>query len=241
VKTGKALVAKSRKAQHPQKRETGPVAKPTPKTAEEAHRAIIAAVLDYGTEAVASLALDLLELEASWPEAYKSAVKKVANAGFLLSHLLEGGSSYTKHLAKVVMAYRQQIIRELEVRTAVEYMLLDAAMDAYTHWLEGSAIARMSFKDGTSESVLRVQTRLAGMAQSYLKTYLDTMKTLTDLKQPPIRVLKVQAGQTVAVQVNEQPAGLKVSDPAKGLPYVERRNLLESAPADATPAAADHG
>jgi hypothetical protein len=33
------------------------------------------------------------------------------------------------------------------------------------------------------------------------------MKTLTDLKQPPIRVLKVQAGQTVAVQVNEQPAG----------------------------------
>jgi len=41
VKTGKALVAKSREAQHPQKRKAGPVAKPTPKTAEEAHRAIL--------------------------------------------------------------------------------------------------------------------------------------------------------------------------------------------------------
>lgn len=57
MKTGKTLVAKSREAQHPQKRKAGPVAKPTPKTAEEAHRAIIATVFDYDTVADASLAV----------------------------------------------------------------------------------------------------------------------------------------------------------------------------------------
>jgi hypothetical protein len=69
VKTGKALAAKSREAQHPRKRKAGPVANPTPKTAEEAHRAIIAAVCDYETVADTSLAVDLFVLEASWPAA----------------------------------------------------------------------------------------------------------------------------------------------------------------------------
>jgi hypothetical protein len=179
-------------------------------------------------------------LESSWPEVYRSTVGRVANIGFLLGRGLGEGSPYIKHVAKTVMAYRRQIIRELEVSTAVEYMLLDAAMDAYTHWLAVSALIRISFSDGTNDLKAKLQARLGGMGQSFLKTYMDAIKTLTDLKQPPIRVLQVQAGQNVAVQVNEQPAGPKVDGPAKGLPHVERRDLLESAPADPTPTAEDH-
>ena len=44
---------------------------------------------------------------------------------------------------------------------------------------------------------------MAGLAQSYLRTFMEAMKSLTEVKRPPVQVLKVQVGQTVAVQVNE--------------------------------------
>lgn len=159
-------------ARLPASRKAGPVAKPTPKTEEEARLAVIRALCGHNSEASTSLALDLRELEQQSPQAYDGVVRGLANAGYLLGHLVERGSAYTRNIAKTVMAYRRQIIRELEITTAAEFMLLDAAMDAYIHWVEVSSLVRLSFKDGTADSKAKFQARLGGMAQSYLRTQL---------------------------------------------------------------------
>ena len=240
MRTEKTRAARSSKARPLVARKAGPVVKPTRNTMKEVRDGLVDTLWGPDPKTGMQLASDLHNLECTDPKFYQAAVRMIADAGYLLSGVLAEGSPTAQYLARTVMAYRRQIIRDLEIGSTAEYMLLDAAMDAYVHWLEMSALVRLSFKDGTTDLKAKTQARLAGMAQNYLRTYMDAMKALTDLKQPPIRVLHVQAGQTVAVQINEQPAGAKAGRPPKELPHVERRNLLESAPADATPAAEDH-
>ena len=119
-------------------------------------------------------------------------------------------------------------------------MLLDAAVESYAHWLELSALVWESFKDGWTNKGLPHQARLVGMAQSYLRTSTDCMKALMDVKYPQIRVLRVQAGQNVAVQVNEQPRkALAKENECLDKSNGERRNLPQPAPTDATAAQTD--
>ena len=92
-------------------------------------------------------------------------------------------SPNAQYVVRTVMVYPRQIIRDLGIGSTAEYMLLDTAMEAYVLWFEMSALVRLSFKDGTTDLKAKTQARLAGMAQNYLRTYMDPMKALTDLKQ----------------------------------------------------------
>lgn len=210
-----------------------------PQTGCEARNKLIKAIFGSDDRTLASVALDLFELEENWPEDFEAAMKRLASIGTTLGQVLQEGGPGAKHISKAVLAYRCRIIVELEISTTVEFMLLDAAMDAYAHWLEMSALAWQSFKDGWAETKLKHQVRLAGMVQSYLRTFMDAMKALTDVKYPSIRVLQVQAGQTVAVQVNEQLPRPARSARTKELPHAERREDAESTPANAEAALPD--
>ena len=215
-------------------------AKAKPQTGCEARNELVKAIFGSDDRTLTSVALDLFGLEENWPEDFGSAMKRLASIGDMLVQVLQAGGPWAKHISKAVLAYRRRIIAELEISAAVEFMLLDAAMDAYAHWLEMSALAWQSFQDGWSETKLKHQVRLAGMVQSYLRTFMDAMKALTDVKYPPIRVLQVHAGQTVAVQVNEQLPRPTRSARTKELPHVERREDAESTPANAEAALPDH-
>ena len=212
-----------------------------PQTGREARTALVKALFGSDDRALSSFALDLMGLEENWPEDFASAMKRLASIGATLGEVLQAGGPHGRHISRAVLAYRRRIIAELEISTTAEFMLLDAAMDAYAHWLEMSALAWESFKDGWADTTLRHQARLAGMAQSYLRTFMDAMKSLMDVKYPPIRVLQVQAGQTVAVQVNEGTARVLKGKQPERPQNAERRDLLESAPADAEATLPDHG
>jgi len=175
-----------------------------------------------------------------WPDDFGIVMKRLAGSGLQFAQLVEAGSEPTKHTAKIVQAYRQRIIDELEITSIAEFMLLDAAMDAYLHWLDLTALTRAAYRDGTDWDLITFQARVAGMAQSYLRTFTEAMKGLTEVKRPPVQVLKVQVGQTVAVQVNENDPKPLAGGGPEVLADAERRNLLESAPADATAASAGH-
>ncbi|MHC5035603.1 MAG: hypothetical protein ACYTFZ_11270, partial [Planctomycetota bacterium] len=115
--------------------------------------------------------------------------------------------------------------------TTAEFLLLDAAVDAYWHWMDLTALTRSTYQDGTGTETSKYQVRMAATAQSYLKTFTEMLKALRDMKTPPIRILQIRAGENVAVQINEKTKVLEARHvpalPAEG----ERRGAVECAPA----------
>lgn len=212
-------------------------------TRQAARHSLIKAITNTSTKnsGGSAFAIDMFTAAEDWPEDFRAVMKRLAASGLQFAQLVEAGSESTKHTAKVVQAYRQRIIAEMEITSIAEFMLLDAAMDAYLHWLDLTRLTRAAYRDGTDGNLITFQPRVAGMAQSYLRTFMEAMKGLMEVKRPPVQVLKVQVGQTVAVQVNEN-ALKPLSD---GKPEVlidaERTNILESTPANATAASTDHG
>ena len=164
-----------------------------------------------------------------WPEQLTRLTTRMSKCAIGLSIVTQDANDHQKSITRYVLLYRQRVIRELEISSASEFMLLDAAMDAYMHYMHLSALVRSCFKDGSGGEMSRLQARIASMAQSYLKTYTESMKALTDMKLPPLRVLKVEAGHTVAVQVNEQPR--KGSNGSGEGRHLRRRKNIKSAPA----------
>lgn len=216
--------------------------KSEPTSGVEASKALVMSIFGPDTEAGASLAHNLHHLADDWPKEFKAAMKVLAKVGRQLGQVLEEGSPFAKRVTRPVLAYRQRIIAELEITSTAEFMLLDAAIESYAHWLELSALVWESFKDGWTNKGLPHQARLVGITQSYLRTFTDCMKALMDVKYPQIRVLRVQAGQNVAVQVNEQPRkALEEKNACLDKSNGERKNLPQSAPADATSARPNTG
>ena len=78
-----------------------------------------------------------------------------------------------------------------------------------------------------------MQGQLFSMAQSCLGTFMGAMKALQDAKRPPVRILKVQAGENVAIQINENTNILEASYAPQPPTPGKRRMLPESTPATA--------
>ena len=168
----------------------------------------------------------------SWPDAITDVTDHYSRCGVALSCLATNVGSVVEAMSRVVMCYRQRIIRELELDTAAELMLLDAAMSAYLDWMGLTSLARTSFKNGTNAERSRYQIKLVAMSQSYLKIYMEAMAALTAMKCPPIRILKVQAGENVAIQINEQTKILEAKHDPRLCSPDKRKTLPESTPAN---------
>jgi len=181
---------------------------------------------------LATMAAGVAEAALSWPEAITDMTDYYSRCGVALICLAENGGHTVKGMSKVIMFYRQRIIRELELDTAAELMLLDAAMSAYLDWMGLTSLARTSLKNGTNTERSKHQARLAAMAQGFLKTYMESMAALTDMKCPPIRILKVQAGENVAIQINEQTKVLEAKHDPQLCDGDKRKKLPESTPAN---------
>ena len=230
AKTSKARKRPSPKARTLAKAADSPLARlRKAKSIDDARSAVIDIIGDtecHLTETGRMLA-DAADIR---PDAVRSFGNDLAKSGMSLCFLAGPGGESVSGDMKLLLLHRQQIIDELEINSAAEFLLLDGAMDAYLHWVSLTKLARACYRDGTNSEVSRYQARISAMAQSYLKMYMESMKALADMKRPPIRVLKVQAGENVAVQVNEQarPGESQHANQAT----TKRRKALETAPAD---------
>ena len=205
--------AKSRKiavARRTTSQENVPTRRPKPKNSSatppklNAESRLVERLLDGEQESLVSSVLDFCQIAETSPATLRKASKFIAKNGLNFVSVAEQGNRADEMLAQRLLAMRRQVIEELEIQTVAEFMLLDAAMDSYLHWLVTTGLTRGLFKDGTSKSKAVYQARISSIAQSYLKAFMDAMKALVDMKRPPIRVLKVHAGENVAVQVNER-------------------------------------
>jgi hypothetical protein len=178
------------------------------------------------------MGMQICDIALDHPEAITALTATMSGSGYTVAHLASNGSASAQYMGKVILLYRQRIIDELEIDTAAELMLLDAAMDAYLHWMELTALARASIKNGTNAEISKHQAKLVAMAQGYLKIYMEAMAALTDMKCPPIRVLKVQAGENVAIQINEQTKVLEAKHDPQLCSPDKRKTLPESTPAN---------
>lgn len=201
------------------------------RTPEEARMSFVYLLYRHSEQTPLKAAHEILYGARKWPKELAAVSRNLLEEGGMPFIASSDASPVQQCHAKLVLLHRQRIIRELEVTTAADFLLLDAAMDAYLHWLTTTGLVRVSFKNGTTPETAKFQARLAGVAQSYLRIYMDAMQALTDTKRPPIRVLQVQAGHTVAVQVNEQAKALPEA-PTKELPHAKRKKICRSAPAE---------
>jgi hypothetical protein len=200
-------------------------------TGDEARMGMVRAALTDKESSLLDMGVALAKGAQKWPEEIKSLTESLSESAVALCLVAGNANDVQKSYAKYVMLYRQSVIKELEVSTTAEFMLLDVAMDAYLHWMYLTALARATYKEGTGGERSKYQARVVGMAQSYLKVYADSMKALSEMKRPPIRILQIRAGENVAIQINEQTKVLEARrvDP---LPQEDqRRTLPESAPA----------
>ena len=181
---------------------------------------------------LAGIAAGVAEAAVSWPEAIKDMTDYYSRHGVALIFLAENGGHTIKEMSKIALFYRQRIILELELDTAAELMLLDAAMSAYLDWMGLTSLARTSIKNGTNTERSRHQAKLVAMAQSYLTVYMEAMAALTAMKCPPIRILKVQAGENVAIQINEQTRVLEAKHDPQLCRRDKRKKLPKSTPAN---------
>ena len=232
TKQGKKALSKS----HP-----GPLERlRNAQTGGQAREGMLEAILTNKESRLFQVGIELADVAAKWPAEITRLTDRMSECGLGLA-LLAGDSNDTqKSFAKYVMLYRQRLIKELEVNTAAELMLLDAAMDAYAQYMYLSALVRACFKEGTnSGEKSRLQGRITVMAQSYLKVFTDSMKALNELKRPPIRILQVRAGENVAIQINEKTRVLEAHRVGL-LPQEDQRRMLpESTPAGSESAAED--
>ncbi|MDP6543525.1 MAG: hypothetical protein QGH60_05995 [Phycisphaerae bacterium] len=178
------------------------------------------------------MGMEICNIALEHPEAIAALTATMSRSGYTVAHLANNGSASAKYMAKVILLYRQRIIDELELDTAAELMLLDAAMDAYMHWLELTTLARATVKHGSNGENIKHQAKLVAMAQGYLKIYMEAMAALTEMKCPPIRILQVQAGENVAIQINEQTKVLEAKHDPQLCSPDKRKKLLESTPAN---------
>lgn len=181
---------------------------------------------------VHTMGTEVCDIALGHPEAITALTNTMSRSGYTIAHLAHNGSASGQYMAKVILLYRQRIITELELDTAAELMLLDAAMDAYLHWLELTALARASVKHGSNCENIKHQAKLVAMAQGYLKIYVESMAALTEMKCPPIRILQVQAGENVAIQINEQTKVLEAKHDPQLCSRDKRKKLPGSAPAN---------
>ena len=152
---------------------------------------------------LAKLGLQLAEAATERREALSTLGGNLGRSGYILAGLAGEGDQLVRRMARQVLLHRQQVIGELELDTAAEFMLLDAAMDAYLHWLHLTLLLRRAVRAGGGRPG-KTEARLAGIAQGHLRTYIESMQTLVRMKRPPVRVLQVKAGENVAIQINEQ-------------------------------------
>ena len=197
----------------------------------EVRSALVDAILDANIPLL-EMALGVSKATRSWPEAVATITDNYSRLGIALIYLADNGSDIVKQMSRFIMFYRQTIIRELELDTTAELMLLDAAMSAYLDWMELTALTRVSIKTGTNDERSRYQARLVAMGQSHLAVYMEAMAALTAMKCPPIRILKVQAGENVAIQINEQTKVLEAKHDPQLCSPDKRKKLLESTPAN---------
>ncbi len=210
-----------------------------PKTAEEAEQAVWNAMIVSDGRTAMATGQRIEWLASRWPGALGRKLAKLHRAGAVFGMLAGHGGGSPDRLGRIIQGHRRQIIEELEISSTAEFMLLDAAMDAYLNWMLTSGLTKVALAGGTSTDKSKHQARMSGMAQSHLRTYMDAMKTLAEMKRPPIRVLQVRAGENVAVQVNEQPNKVLEAKDVHRLPEAERRKLPESTPAIAETVAGD--
>jgi len=206
------------------------------KTKDEAQREILG-MLAGGS--LTECAYGLREAAEKWPDTFMHVSGLFLTTGSLLPSVLCQGGKHDEAVGRTVLAYRQRIIEELELSTAAEFMLLDAATDAYAHWLNTTALARATTAEGTGGETSKYQLRVAKLAQGHLRTFMEAMNALQEAKRPPVRVLHVKAGENVAIQINENKQLLEARyEP--GLPQGDQRRMLpQSAPAEAEAADRD--
>lgn len=189
-------------------------------------------VLDDRELGVHRMGMQICDIALEHPEAITALTATMSRSGYTVAHLASNGSASVQYMGKVILLYRQRIIDELELDTAAELMLLDAAMDAYLHWMELTALARITIQHGSNCENVKHQAKLVAMAQGYLKIYMESMAALTDMKCPPIRVLQVHAGENVAIQINEQTKVLEAKHDPRLCSPDKRKTLPESTPAN---------
>ena len=92
---------------------------------------------------LAKLGLQLAEAATERREALSTLGGNLGRSGYILAGLAGEGDQLVRRMARQVLLHRQQVIGELELDTAAEFMLLDAAMDAYLHWLHLTLLLRV--------------------------------------------------------------------------------------------------
>jgi len=208
-------------------------------TGEELGTGIVEAVLADKESSLLDMGVALAKAAQEWPAEITNLTNTLSESAIALCLVAGNANNVQKSYAKYVMLYRQSIIKELEVSTAAEFMLLDAAMDAYLHWMYLTALARATYKEDTGGERSKYQARVIGMAQSYLKVYADSMKALSEMKRPPIRVLQIRAGENVAIQINEKTKVLEARRVDLLPQEDQRRTFPGSTPAGAEAAEED--
>ncbi|MDD2708255.1 MAG: hypothetical protein PHV34_09620 [Verrucomicrobiae bacterium] len=110
--------------------------------------------------------------------------------------------------AASIIPFRNALIREFNIQTTAEFMILDGMMRAYSRaQFYDFMAANLGNKEGTTgysldESDLKMNAKIVDLAVKYHAQFLSYHRALMQIKQPPFSI-KVGSAEKIGIQVNQ--------------------------------------
>ena len=179
-------------------------------------------------------AIELCRMADEAPEALDGLVATMGREGITGALVASLGGAEDPTLARIVLAYRQRLAKELELTRTDEFMVLDCAVEAYRHWLDATIQARRTLANAGGRDIAAFKAATARTAQGWWAMFAECVKTLREAKVPPLEVTPMPDGRHVAVRYRQELKVVAVADLdslTPGGPDRERKTLGHFAPA----------
>lgn len=135
------------------------------------------------------------------PEAYEKWANNQFRKGLVLEITAAGVRG--RLAANIIALFRPQLLRELNIETGTETVMLDSALSALLDHAKATAEVRVATYSGElrSPKLAALHARIMASAQPMQKTFLAILDKLRGPKQRA--TLNVKAAGDLAIQINE--------------------------------------